>query len=414
MLRADKRLRGGERNIVANPRFIPLSPDCLDRWAETLVWRVVLLLAMSLLMTTSVWSQSSTSALTGYTTGVQLSDPAQRLAAMEEFLIANPTSSLAGDAVEIAAWDSIRLADRRRGSRWGGELLKRSPESPLAQAALAMNSPPQSAAGIETLRNALANLDRIHKPEGFTDAEFGELRRQVWLVLDGAIGLGYVALKQYEDARPFLKLAVSVAPNDPRFTYSYAVALLSGKNRDTKNGYWQLARAVNLNAGSAAGAGIAQYARDKYLDDGGSDADWKQFVAVTSIGTPNQTRAMAAYSVPTRPAVTAKRVPEGVPPLPSTATEEESNRPATTVLRPRLKLPPATDPVSLGILLQTSLLKGENSQAIINTLRNLVRHLRDNDEAFLMTYSDQLDFQQDLTNQDQLLDDALLHLKPRS
>jgi hypothetical protein len=240
MLRADKRLRGGERNIVANPRFIPLSPDCLDRWAETLVWRAVVLLAMSLLMTSSVWSQSSTSALTGYTTGVQLSDPAQRLAAMEEFLIANPTSSLAGDAVEIATWDSIRLADRTRCSRWGGELLKRSPESPLAQAALAMDSPPQSAAGIETLRNALGNLDRIHKSEGFSDAEFGELRRQVWLVLDGAIGLGYVALKQYEDARPFLKLAVSVAPNDPRFTYSYAVALLSGKNRDKKTdiGSW--------------------------------------------------------------------------------------------------------------------------------------------------------------------------------
>jgi tetratricopeptide (TPR) repeat protein len=369
---------------------------------------------MSLLVTTSLWSQSSTSALTRYTAGVQLSDPAKRLAAMEEFLLANPASSLAGDAVEIAAWDSIRLADRARCSRWAGELLKRSPENPLAQAALAMNSPPQSAASIETVRNALANLDRIHKPEGFTDAEFGELRRQVWLVLDGAIGLGYVALKQYEDARPYLKLAVSVAPNDPRFTYSYGVALLSGKNRDTKNGYWQLARAVNLNAGSAAGAGIAQYARGKYLEDGGSDADWKQFVAVTSIGTPNQARAMTAYSRPTRPAVTAKREPESVPPLPSRTTEEESKQQTTTVLRPRLKLPPATDPVSLGILLQTSLLKGENSQAIINTLRNLVRHLRDNDEAFLMTYSDQLDFQQDLTNQDQLLDDALLHLKPGS
>src|SRR5947209_10354350 len=166
MLRADKTAIGGERNILANPRFTPLSADCLDRSAETLVLRAVVLLAMSLLVTTSLWSQSSTSALTRYTTAVQLSDAAKRVAAMEEFLLANPASSLAGDAVEIATWDSMRLADRARCSRWAGELLKRSPESPLAQAALAMNSPPQSAEGIVTLRNALGTLGRTHEPDG--------------------------------------------------------------------------------------------------------------------------------------------------------------------------------------------------------------------------------------------------------
>jgi tetratricopeptide (TPR) repeat protein len=372
--------------------------------------------ALFLAVTSSMWAQqSSTAALTSYARGVQLSDPAQRLAAMTEFLHSNPASSLAKDALEIATWDSIRFRDTTLCSRWGGELLKRSPQSPLAQAALTAANPTPTAAAIEALGKALASVDQIHKPEGFSEAEFAELRRQVWLLLDGAIGIDYVALQRYEDARPYLKPAVSIAPNDPRFTYSYAVALLSGKNPDTKNGYWQLARAVNLNAGSAAGAGIAQYARSKYLEDGGSDADWKQFVAVTSIGTRNQARAKAANSAATRSAVTATaKKEEGVPPLPSSTIEEESKQQTTTVYRPRLKLPPATDPVSLGILLQTSLLKGENSQAIIDTLRNLVRHLRDNDEAFLMTYSDQLDFQQDLTTQDRLLDDALRHLKPGS
>src|SRR3954463_6830672 len=418
MPRAHQRRRYWDRSICIAPGtvlrwFLRSSNVSADTRALKRVGGVVALLL--LFATSTIWSQqSSTAALTAYGNAVQLSDPGKRLAGMEEFLRANPSSSLAGDALEFATWDSMRLADKTRCARWAAELRKRSPESPLAQAALAMNSEPQSAATIEAFRNALANLDRIQKPEGISDAEFAELRRKGWLRLDAAIGLGYVALQQYEDARGYLKLAVSVAPNDPRFIYSYAVALLSGKNRDTKNGYWQLARAVNLNAGSASGRGIAQYARGKYIEDGGSDADWKQFVAVTSIGTPNQARAMAAYSAPTRPAVTAKREPESVPPLPSRTTEEESKQQTTTILRPRLKLPPATDPVSLGILLQTSLLKGENSQAIINTLRNLVRHLRDNDEAFLMTYSDQLDFQQDLTNQDRLLEDALVHLKPGS
>ena len=247
----------------------------------------------------SLWSQqSSTAALTAYTTAVQISDPAKRLAAMELFLRSEPDSSLAQDALECATWDAIRLGDAARSARWASELLKRSPASPLAQAALATSTPPRSAEGVETLRNALASLDRIHKPEGFSEAELAEMRRQVWLLLDGSIGLAYVALQQYEDSLPYLKLAVSVAPNDPRFTYSYALALLSGKNPDTKNGYWQLARAVNLNAGSPAGAQIAQYARSKYLEDGGSDADWKQFVAVTSIGTRNQTKSHGGVSAP--------------------------------------------------------------------------------------------------------------------
>src|SRR6185437_9213084 len=268
--------------------------------------------ALLLTVSSSLWSQSSTAGLTAYTTAVQLPDPTKRLSAMERFFLAEPASSLVQDALECATWDAIRLGDTARSARWATELLLRSPTSPLAQAALATSTPPKSAEGIEALRMALASLDRIHKPEGFSEAEFSEMRRQVWLLLDGSIGLAYVDRQQYEDARPYLKLAVSVAPNDPRVTYSYALALLSGKNPDTKNGYWQLARAVNLNAGSPAGAQIAQYARSKYLEDGGSDADWKQFAAVTSMGTRNQKRAMAAYAGPPTSAITAKTSPESV------------------------------------------------------------------------------------------------------
>src|SRR6185437_15909272 len=99
----------------------------------------LLLCALLLVATPSLWAQtSSTDALAGYVRGMQLSEPARRLAAMEEFLRSDPSSSLAKDALEIATWDSIRLRDPALCSRWGGELLKRSPQSPLAQAALSM------------------------------------------------------------------------------------------------------------------------------------------------------------------------------------------------------------------------------------------------------------------------------------
>jgi hypothetical protein len=69
--------------------------------------------------------------------------------------------------------------------------------------------------------------------------------------------------------------------------------------------------------------------------------------------------------------------------------------------------------VSLGILIETSLLTGHNREAIISTLRDIVRNLRAKDEACILVFSDQLDFEQDLTADDRLLEEALLQIKPR-
>jgi len=42
--------------------------------------------------------------------------------------------------------------------------------------------------------------------------------------------------------------------------------------------------------------------------------------------------------------------------------------------------------VSLGILIETSLLTSQNRQAIIATLRDIVRNLRVNDEACILVF----------------------------
>jgi hypothetical protein len=70
--------------------------------------------------------------------------------------------------------------------------------------------------------------------------------------------------------------------------------------------------------------------------------------------------------------------------------------------------------VSLGILIETSLMTSQNRAAIVATLKEIVRNLRRNDEACILVFSDQLDFEQDLTADDRLLEDALgqIHAKP--
>lgn len=69
--------------------------------------------------------------------------------------------------------------------------------------------------------------------------------------------------------------------------------------------------------------------------------------------------------------------------------------------------------MSLGILIETSLLTGDNREAIISTLKEIVRSLRTNDEACILVFSDQLDFEQDLTADDSLLEDAISQIRPK-
>lgn len=72
-----------------------------------------------------------------------------------------------------------------------------------------------------------------------------------------------------------------------------------------------------------------------------------------------------------------------------------------------------SEAISLGILIETSLLTSQNRPAIIATLRDIVRNLRSNDEACILVFSDQLDFEQDLTADDKLLEDALNQIRPK-
>jgi hypothetical protein len=92
--------------------------------------------------------------------------------------------------------------------------------------------------------------------------------------------------------------------------------------------------------------------------------------------------------------------------------QQASAAPAATRKDTGLSAPNA--PISLGILLQTSLLGNENRREIIAALSEMVQRLRPEDEAFIMAFSSQLDFEQDLTANEKLLEDAIAELKPRS
>jgi len=200
---------------------------------------------------------------------------------------------------------------------------------------------------------------------------------------------------------------------------------------------------VNLAQGTPSGQEISAYARNMYKQDGGTDINWDKFLQATaapghsassavqasntpSPAAPAQTTAQAASTnaAAANPAITSSKVSPA--PAITAAAIAPKIRDDHPELRPpaepaksepvhkRSALMSPNAPVSLGILVQTALLSGGNRQAILDALTDMVHKLRAEDEAFIMAFSNQLDFEQDLTTSDTLLADAMMQLKPKS
>lgn len=82
------------------------------------------------------------------------------------------------------------------------------------------------------------------------------------------------------------------------------------------------------------------------------------------------------------------------------------------VVRKR-RTPATTGPMSLGILVETSLATKDNRSAVVNSLIDMLRHLSDRDEAFILTYDNNLVFEQDLTTDPHALEEAMESIKPQ-
>jgi hypothetical protein len=388
---------------------------------------VAVILALILGCIGLAFSQDSTG-LEQYLAAVKQSDPARQVAGLEQYLATNPSGSLHNDALAIAAWDYARIFDRPRAAAKARQLLAVDSKNPIALAVLFDTGsalPSEPAARLKELQSAMAMPWR--KPEGLREIDFAILKQYVWRSLTGSAGLAYIDVKDYPTAANFLKQVVESAPDDPRYVFGLGNALDHLKGREAE-AFWYLARSVNLSAYSPQGQQIAAYARDRYHHAGGSDQDWNAFL--TAASSPRQTMAPVVEARHSGPPVSgaaaaansteAKNNKKSKKEKKQEAVLEASVHPdrgprinneplPSEPLKPRL---PTTTPVSLGILVQTSRLDPEYRKSIVFSLSDLVRHLRQGDEAFILAFSDQLDFVQDLTDNAQLLEEAMDQMKP--
>ena len=453
-----------------------LKPQLLPRTSSRFVLTVLIagLVVLLGVFPGNAQAQSPENSITAYADAIKKSTIAERITAMDHYLTLASGGSLKVDALEFLVWDHLRLGHQTQSVQRAQELIAISPGNPIGLAVLNQNPSSTTQRGTQrgrsqiqiqltALRSAMNSLDHLNKPEGMLDRNFQILRQQVGIMLTGATGLCYLEIEDYPNARVALQQAVTNDPNNAQWVYGLGLALLNGKNRDQYHGYWYLARASNLTEGTPQGQQIANYARSTYHNDGGKEAGWNRFLASAAAldSPPNAESSTPAPATTTSPANgaasasasgasaagtsaagngaagnTSKNSPGVVASVPaaksstvspinktktsagfeSTLHEPNAPEPASPPVappnRPKVIAAP-TEAVSLGIMIETSLLTNENREAIIETLKDIVRNMRSNDEACILVFSDQLDFEQDLTADDKLLEEAISQIRPK-
>ncbi|HEV7520774.1 MAG TPA: VWA domain-containing protein [Candidatus Angelobacter sp.] len=434
-----------------------LTSGCNSAFSEWLKSRSVFFrttLILLLGLSASCFGQAQGSSVSAYADAIKQSTISERITAMDRYVAMSGGSKLKTDALEFLVWDHLRLGHQTQSAQRARELLAMSPGNPIAVAVL--NQDLSSASldkrvtqnRLAVLNAAVRSLDQLGKPEGMLDRNFQMLRQQVAIMLNGEVGLTYLAIEDYPQARLALQQAVASDPNNAQWVYGMGLALLNGKNRDQYRGYWFLARAANLTGGTPQGQQIATYAQRAYQKDGGKDAGWQRYLASAAAldappspdagsgkqstntvvastsglsrstgnspiatNSPNPSRRTETAEASSKGKSAKKKAPFGFEDTLHEAPHETAtaNAPAN---RPKGIAAPS-EAVSLGILIETSLLTNQNRPAIIATLRDIVRSLRVNDEACILVFSDQLDFEQDLTADDKLLEEAVSQIRPK-
>lgn len=401
-----------------------LRPDLLTIGLVLALWSAAAL----------TWAQSPSNELSAYTDAVAHVQPNERLAMLERFAMNAEPGPLKVDALEFVIWTYLRQGRTSHALTWANELAATDNDNAVAIALLTNAARPAAENGSMKAERLLAMaahgldmLPQLRRPLGMNGADFELLKRHVYAMLSSAAGFAELRMKDYASARVYLHNTIAVQPNDPQDLYNLGLADLNGPGRNPEEGYWNLARAADLSRGTPKGVEIARDARARYVKDGGSTTDWNQFLAAAA--APNASAAngtAVAWANPTPPVprppsasappaeIAVAHPPEVSKPhksQPSPLVWADNTEPDSPVRKRRVLS--TTGPMSLGILVETSLASKENRAAVIDSLTDMLRRLNDRDEAFILTYDNNLVFQQDLTDDPHQLEQAMESIKPQ-
>jgi hypothetical protein len=248
-----------------------------------------------------------------YVGAVQQSDPAAKISGLEAFLTQYPNSVMKEDALEILMGTYQQKGDPDKMGDTAQRLLQLNPNNVRALALLAYServkaqanqNPQQNLANAEQHgQKGLAALQSFAKPEGMSDADYQNLKKQMGGIFNAAIGVAALQKKDFPTATKSLRVAVEATPTDFSIVYPLALAYLQSNPSDVVNGSWFAARAANL-APAQMQPQIEKYGKSQYTKYHGSDQGWTDVMAqakASTTGVPPDGFTITQY-VPPSPA----------------------------------------------------------------------------------------------------------------
>ncbi len=191
-----------------------------------------------------------------YVGAVQQSDPAAKISGLEAFLTQYPNSVMKEDALEILMGTYQQKGDAAKMGDTAQRLLQLNPNNVRALALLAYSkriaaqsnqNPQQNLADAEQYgQKGKAALQNFAKPDGMSDADYANLKKQMDGIFNSAIGVAALQKKDFPTATKSLRVAAEAAPTDFSIVYPLALAYLQSTPPDVVNGSWFAARAASI------------------------------------------------------------------------------------------------------------------------------------------------------------------------
>jgi hypothetical protein len=246
-----------------------------------------------------------------YVGAVQQADPAAKISGLEAFLTQYPNSVMKEDALEILMGTYQQKGDPNKMGDTAQRLLQLNPNNVRALALLAYSkrvaaqanqNPQQNLADAEQYgQKGQAALQNFAKPDGMSDPDYQNLKKQMDGIFNAAVGVAALQKKDFPTATKSLRVAAEATPTDFSIVYPLALAYLQSTPSDVVNGAWFAARAVSL-APAQMQPQIEKYGKSQYTKYHGSDQGWTDVLAqakASTNGLPPAGFAITQYVPPT-------------------------------------------------------------------------------------------------------------------
>ena len=246
-----------------------------------------------------------------YVGAVQQADPAAKISGLEAFLTQYPNSVMKEDALEILMGTYQQKGDPNKMGDTAQRLLQLNPNNVRALALLAYSkrvaaqanqNPQQNLADAEQYgQKGQAALQNFAKPDGMSDPDYQNLKKQMDGIFNAAVGVAALQKKDFPTATKSLRVAAEATPTDFSIVYPLALAYLQSTPSDVVNGAWFAARAVSL-APAQMQPQIEKYGKSQYTKYHGSDQGWTDVMAqakASTNGLPPAGFAITQYVPPT-------------------------------------------------------------------------------------------------------------------